>query len=204
MQAVKRDLYSPEEYLALEREASFKSEYYDGEIFAMSGGTLIHSLIQTNLGGLLMMRLMDRPCRVLNSDMRVKVEATTSYTYPDISVVCGAPQLEDARRDSLLNPVLLIEVLSPSSERFDRRGKFDIYRQIPSLKEYVLVSQDEMRVERYLRQPNEEWSLRVSVGPDAEAVFSSIEVSLRLSDIYHKVELPPAEPPPLEARMSQG
>lgn len=204
MQAAQKLSFTPEEYLALERQAEVRSEYFDGEIFAMAGGSQAHSLLASNLIRLLGNALEARPCRVYTSDMRVKVEATGLYTYPDVPVVCGKPQVEDSHGDTLLNPVLLIEVLSPSTERYDRRVKFDHYRKIPSLMEYVLVSQDEMRVERYRRQDNGEWAWQAAIGPDASILLSSIDVSLKLSDIFAKVELPPPAPIPAEARMSIG
>lgn len=199
MNAQLKSYLTPELYLELERQSETRHEYFDGEVFAMSGGSMAHSRLAVNLCFHLSLQLVDRPCEVVNSDMRVKVQATELYTYPDVSVVCGEPLLEDNRQDTLLNPLVIIEVLSPSTEGYDRGVKFDHYRQIPSLMEYVLVSQTEVRVERYLRLPNGEWSLKVATGLAAELSLPSLQVSLKLSDVYHKVTLPP---PPTIATVS--
>lgn len=191
MNALPTPYLTPGQYLEIERQAETRNEYFDGEMFAMSGGSRAHSRLSVNVTALLNGILAGRPCEVFNSDMRVKVEATDLYTYPDVSVVCGEPRLEDAHQDTLLNPLLIVEVLSPSTERYDRGTKFHHYRQISSLMEYVLVSQDEARIERFQRLPDGEWSLRVASGLDAELSLSSIDVTLKLADVYHKVTLLP-------------
>src|SRR5687768_7010868 len=137
---------TPEEYLAFERASQEKHEYVNGEVFAMSGGTIEHSLISGNIVRELGVALRHKPCDVLNADMRVKIEATGSYLYPDASVVCGGARLADGKRDNLLNPQVVFEVLSRSSEEYDRGVKFAQYRTLPSLADYVLVSQTEMKV----------------------------------------------------------
>jgi Uma2 family endonuclease len=139
---------SPQEYLAQERRAEFKSEYLRGEVFAMAGTTYEHTVIKDNLARKAGNQLENGTCRALTSDMRVKVNATGLYTYPDIAIVCDRPQFEDEVFDTLLNPRVVVEVLSDSTEKYDRGVKFGHYRQIPSLQEYVLVAQDRPLVER--------------------------------------------------------
>src|SRR5258707_8863935 len=147
---------SEAECLRLEREAEARSEYFDGEVFALAGGTRSHSLIQTNLIGELRSRLKSTDCVVYNTDLRVKVEATGLLTYPDVSVVCGEQRFLDEEEDTLLNPVVVVEVLSDSTEAYDRGKKFEHYRQIPSCRGYLLVSQKEPRIEQFIRQPDGE------------------------------------------------
>jgi Uma2 family endonuclease len=177
---------SPNEYLAFERAAEQKHEYADGEIFAISGGTFEHSLVAANLLRELGVSLAGRPCWPLTSDMRVKVEGSSRYLYPDGSVVCGEPLFEDARRDTLLNPKVVIEVLSESSEAYDRGDKFACYRTIPSLAEYLLASQTEPRLDHYVRQPDDGWLLR-SVGPGGRVRLPSLGCELAVDRIYADV-----------------
>jgi Uma2 family endonuclease len=189
-------LYSPEEYLAIERAAECKSEYADGRIHAMSGASRRHSLIVSNINRNLGNQLVDRPCEVHMADMRVKAALARSYRYPDVAVVCGQAELEDQHVDTLLNPTLLVEVLSPSTEASDRGGKFAEYRSIPSLREYLLVAQDQARIERYVRQ-GEGWYLTVAEGLDASAALDSIDCRLELREVYRRVL--DGEPVPEEA-----
>jgi Uma2 family endonuclease len=175
------------EYLALERQAEYKSEYYDGEIFAMTGASRRHNLISLSVGGKLYSRLLDSPCEVYSGDMRVRVPATGLYTYPDVVVVCGEPKFEDEHVDTLLNPVLIVEVLSKSTARYDRIDKFAHYRSIPSFAEYLLVSQDEYRVEHNARQPDGRWLLTDIRGKEEQVVLSSVGCALALADIYDRV-----------------
>jgi Uma2 family endonuclease len=177
---------SPEEYLAFERASDQKHEYADGEIFAMSGGTHEHSLIAGNVHGELRNALMERPCVVHGSDMRIKVAATNRYFYPDVSVVCGRPVFQDATRDVLLNPKAVIEVLSDSTERYDRGDKFQHYQQIASLTEYVLVSQTAPLVEHYARQADGSWIYR-ALGPGEHVRLASLECEIAVDRIYLKV-----------------
>ena len=177
---------TPEEYLTWERKSDTKHEYLGGEIIAMSGASRAHSLIVTNISGELYIQLKGSTCEVHTNDMRVRTHPEISYFYPDIVVVCGEPHFEDNIFDTLLNPVVLVEVLSPSTERYDRGEKFDYYQQLTSLREYVLVSQDEVRVELHHRQgtvwqPNEFRSLNDML------VLTSIECELPLADIYRRV-----------------
>ncbi len=186
-------LYSAEEYLALERAAEYKSEYADGLIYAMTGVSWEHSLIASNLSRILGNQLLDRPCEIHIADMRVKAALARSYRYPDIAVVCGKPEFEDGHFDTLLNPTLLVEILSPSTEASDRGRKFAEYRGIPSLLEYLLVSQELPRIERYARQA-EGWLLTVVEGFDATVKLDAIGCALDLREVYRKVlEEPRAE-----------
>ncbi len=178
--------YTAEEYLTLERSASCKSEFHDGQIYAMTGASRRHNLITVNIARELSVQLKKRPCEAYINDMRVKVAEARSYHYPDIVVVCGTPQFEDAHVDTLLNPTLLIEVLSSSTEAYDRGGKFAHYRKIPTLREYLLVTQDQPSIERYQRQ-GDVWILSEAVGLDAAVSLESIDCVLSLSEVYDKV-----------------
>ena len=183
---VKQTSYTAEEYLSLERGASIKSEFHDGQIYAMTGASRAHNLITINIARELSQQLKQRPCEAYINDMRVKATTARSYHYPDIAVVCGKPEFEDAQADTLLNPTLLIEVLSPSTEAYDRGGKFAHYRKIASLREYLLVTQDQPGIERYLRQ-GEVWILSEAQGLDASVSLESIDCRLSLREVYDKV-----------------
>ncbi len=178
-----------QEYLALDRAAEFRSEFLDGEMFAMSGGSMRHARLQRNLITELTVSLRGRNCEAFGSDFRVRVSARM-YTYPDITIVCGKPLLADERQDVLLNPSVIFEGLSPSTEKYDRGLKLQCYRTIDPLREYILVNQDEVRIEQYTRQPDNTWNLRDSIGLDSELRLDSIGVSLPLRSIYDSVELP--------------
>jgi len=182
---------SPEEYLRRERQAEHKSEYLNGEIFAMGGASEAHNLIAGNIFGELRPQLRERPCRAYISDMRVKVRSNGLYTYPDVVVVCGEPEFEDEEVDTLLNPTILIEVLSRSTERYDRIAKTSYYRTMDSLSEHMLVAQDEIRLEQYVRQPNGQWLLSEYVTLDAVVTLPSIDCTLRLSDVYDRITFEP-------------
>ena len=179
---------TPAEYLALERKATTKSEYFDGQIYAMSGASRAHNLIVANLLSALHTQLSKRDCEVYANDMRVKVDVTGLYTYPDVLVVCDEPRFEDASLDTLLNPNVLVEVLSPSTEAYDRGEKFSHYRHLESLQEYVLVAQNCIRVEHYLRQ-EEQWLL-TEFSEFADLFrLPSINCELSTRAIYAKVKL---------------
>jgi Uma2 family endonuclease len=158
----------------------------------MAGGTRAHSLIATNLGAELRNQLKNTNCVVYNADLRVKVEATGLLTYPDLSIVCGEQRFIDQEDDTLLNPGVIIEVLSDSSEAYDPGKKFEHYRQIPACREYLLVSQKEPRVEQFARQANGEWLLKEAVGLSAEIKMPSLGVFLRLAEVFAKVQFTPA------------
>lgn len=187
MSALPKKLYSPEEYLALERVAEYKSQYFAGEIFAMAGGSPRHNLISTNVIGELHTRLKGRPCKVYPSDQRLKISASGLYTYPDISVVCGEEQFDD--EDLLLNPLLLVEILSESTEAFDRGKKFEHYRKIPSLREYLLIAQDRYKVEQYAKQEDGRWVL-LSEASDLQDVIQlpSLNCELAVAELYYQIK----------------
>lgn len=194
MVAVQSPLLTPEEYLAIERDSAEKHEYVAGEVVAMAGASRRHNLIQsTTLTGL-NNALATRPCEVYPSDMRVKVSTLGIYTYPDITVVCGEPDLEDAEQDTLLNPTVIIEVLSPATERYDRGLKFHRYQLIPSLRDYLLIAQDRPLVEHYARGDDGRWSQSVHEGLSASIALRSIGCSLPLAEVYRKAGFDSAAP----------
>lgn len=190
MSTAARSYLSPEEYLEIDRAAEQKSEYVDGQMFAMAGGSRNHNLIVTNLARELSLALKGRPCEVYPSDLRIWIPENNRYTYPDASVVCGDPEFLDEHLDTLLNPTLIVEVLSPTTELYDRGKKFERYRSIESLQSYVLVSQDERRVEQYVRQADGRWLFSDTVGEEGVVSLPSIECELKLAEIYDKVILP--------------
>jgi Uma2 family endonuclease len=179
---------SEAQYLEIERAAEFKSEFFDGEMFAMAGGSRRHSLIASNLIRELGNQLKGRPCVVYNSDLRIKIEATGRYTYPDASVVCGASKSVTGADDTLVNPVLLAEVLSDSMEAYDRGKKSEQYRQITSLREYLLISQKEPHIELMVRGENQ-WILHEASGANGSIELPGLEITLSLAEIYSKVSL---------------
>ncbi|MGB2611131.1 MAG: Uma2 family endonuclease [Isosphaeraceae bacterium] len=181
--------FTPQEYLALERKSETRNEYYNGEIFAMAGASREHNLTVANLLRDIGNQLEDRPCESYPSDMRVFIEATGLYTYPDVSVVCGEPRFQDREVDTLLNPTVIVEVLSPSTEAYDRGDKFRHYRRIDSLREFVLISQDRMMVERYTRQ-GKDWVLSEMTDPDQVLKLESIGCQIPLDRIYAKIKFP--------------
>ncbi len=179
-----------QQYLTIERAAEFKSEFLNGEMFAMSGVTMEHSDLQTNIIIELGAALRGRDCRISGSDMRVRISATGMYAYPDVSVVCGKRLLADEHQDILLNPVVIFEILSPSTEQYDRGLKFQHHRTIESLKEYILVDQNKVRIEQYIRQDTTTWTLRDHQRLEDELRMDSIGVTLPLARIYERVEFP--------------
>lgn len=184
MAAQAQPRWSVEEYLAQERAGEIKHEYFDGEIFAMSGASRAHNLICANLLAALHGRLRPRGCEVYPGDMRVHAPATGLYTYPDVSVACEPPRFEDDTFDTLLNPSLIAEVLSPSTEDYDRGRKFAHYRGLPSLRLYLLIAQSEIRVELYVRQAGDRWLLSESRDPDEILDLDAVGVQLRVAEIY--------------------
>jgi Uma2 family endonuclease len=194
MSAAPKPKFTPAEYLALERKAAFKSEYLNGEMFAMAGANRVHVIIRDNFAGELHAVLKGTPCRAYSVDMRVKVDATGLFTYPDIAIVCGMPQFEDDAFDTLLNPRAIVEVLSDSTEKYDRGTKFRHYRQIASLQEYVLVAQDEPLVERHVRQPDGSWLLTEFAALDRVFEFASVPARVPLAEIYRDVTFPETPP----------
>lgn len=190
---------TPEEYLAIERKAETKSEYFAGEMFplgsmgkphdafAMTGATRRHNLVAGNVFAALHRQLAERPCEVYPSDMRVRIPATGLYTYPDVTVVCGEPKFEDDYLDTLLNPVVIVEVLSASTEAYDRGKKFEQYQHIETLVEYVLVSQEPYRVEQYVRQDVAQWLYLEAHRAEDVVKLNSINCEFALKDVYAKV-----------------
>ena len=177
------------EYLALERHSEVKHEFLDGELFAMAGSSEAHNLIVGNLVRELGNRLLEGPCKVYPSDMRVKVNQTGLYTYPDVSAVCSGAVFEDERRDTLLNPQVIFEVLSPSTEAYDRGKKFQYYSRIESLTAYLLVSQTSARVASYVRQADRQWLLTMFDRLDDSIVLPALGCELPLASLYKKVDL---------------
>jgi Uma2 family endonuclease len=186
---------SPEEYLEFERRADEKHEYRDGVIVAMSGARRAHNIISTNINGLLWQHLRNRDCESYSNDMRVFLPIDNIYAYPDIAVVCGKPEFQDQVFDTLLNPVVLFEILSDSTEGYDRGDKFRSYRKISSLREYILVSQYRRQVEKYTRHGDGFWMLTDAAGPDSAITLESIDCTLTLAEIYDKVDFEGGEGP---------
>ncbi len=181
--------YTPEQYLALERNQEYKNEYFNGQLFAMGGASRQHNQITFNIAGELRSQMKGRPCIAYVNDMRVKVSQTGLYTYPDVAAACGEPQFEDTHMDTLLNPSVIIEVLSDSTEAYDRGEKFAHYRRLTSLIEYVLISQDRVCIEKYVRQ-HEQWVLSEFTDSERKIDLGSIGCDLLLHEIYDKVEFP--------------
>lgn len=194
--------YSVEEYLRRERDSVDKHEYRDGEILLMAGGSANHSLITVNVLGELRSRLKGKPCRVFDSNLRILIPHKTLYTYPDATVVCGPIQYDsrDSSNGTALNPRLIVEVLSPSTEAYDRGDKFDSYREIESLQEFVLVSQISPHIQTFVRQKEGMWLFGAFGGIDAIAKLRSLEIELPLREAYAGVEFPPPAPVPQSER----
>ncbi len=186
--AAARTYLTPEEYISFERKATTKHEYLKGQIVAMSGASRAHSFITGDIFGELRDQLKGQKCEVHSSDMRVRIHSTNSYFYPDVVVACEEPRFEDNVFDTLLNPRVVIEVLSPSTEAYDRGEKFEFYKQLDSLQEYLLVSQDKVLVEHYRCQETE-WLRREYKELGDVMSLCSIECMLRLQDIYARTEL---------------
>lgn len=187
---LKKKYISEEEYLEMEAVSPVKHEYYDGEIFQMAGASYEHNLTAGNIYASLHFQLRKkRDCAAFQNDMRLLVEKTGLYTYPDVLVVCGKPKIKKVKGlDNILNPILIVEVLSPSTADYDKGAKFDQYRTIESLREYVLVWQDKKRVAHYAKRDDGSWILNDFIGEDAAIELQSIECSISMEDIYDKVE----------------
>jgi Uma2 family endonuclease len=188
MSSQPKSFLTPQEFLEQERKAERKSEYLAGEVFAMAGASEQHVLIVKNLAVALDFQIRGASCRVYLTDMRVRVECSGLYTYPDLVAVCGKPAFEDEKRDTLLNPLLIVEVLSRSTENYDRGGKFAMYRKLDSLQEYLLVTQYAVHVERYLRQPGGQWLMTEADHLEDSLQLSSVPAILKLKDIYQQVD----------------
>ena len=190
---------TPEEYLRIERDAPYKSEYYGGEMFSMAGGTARHSLIATNIAGFLRAALKGRRCTPYNSDLRIGIPVEGLYTYPDVSVFCDPLVFVPDTDDTATNPTVIVEVLSKTTEAYDRGRKFEHYRRLPSLREYVLVAQDTPTVERFTREGDGRWVLTAASGLDAAMPIGALEIELPLAEIYDHVDFVSAETPPAPA-----
>ncbi len=188
MTAQPKQYITEQVYLAFERSSTRKHEYFDGEIVAMSGGTVAHNLISGNMFASLHTQLRGAGCRAFTSDLRLKVMATGLHTYPDVTVVCGHFQFVDESRDTLMNPVVIIEVLSPSTERYDRGMKFQNYRTIATLQEYILIAQDKPQIEHYVRQASGRWIFEEAQEVTELITLPSIHCRLAMSDVYDGVD----------------
>lgn len=178
---------SPEDYLTTERAAEMRSEYHDGEVFAMAGASYAHNLIVANLIAALRPRLRGGSCAVLPSDLRLWIEASRRYVYPDVTVVCGDPRFTDEHRDTLTNPIVLVEVLSKATEAYDRGEKFELYRTLPSFAEYLLFAQDRPHCEHFVRQPGDRWLLTEEHRLDVPLELASIGCELTLEEVYEEI-----------------
>jgi len=185
-EALKR--LTPDEYLKLEETSEIKHEYYDGEIFALSGGSSNHSRIAINVQSALNIAFRKKNCSVFNSDLRVLIESNGLYTYPDVSALCGEIKFAEGRNDTIINPALIIEVLSDSTKDYDRGQKFELYRALPSLKEYVLIHQDQIYIEQYVKQSSGQWLLTDIKKEQEKLVLESVEEILSIEEIYEKVQ----------------
>ena len=183
----KPKFHTPEEYLEYERKSEIRHEYIDGEIYEMAGANKRHNRISINVVRLLDNQLLERDCNVYGSDMRVRITSTGKYTYPDVVAICGEEIFEDETEDTLLNPMLIVEVLSKSTEAYDRGGKFEYYQTIESFGEYVLITQEPFRVEQFVRKDRNVWTYFEFRKSDDVVKLNSIGCELALRDIYHKV-----------------
>jgi Uma2 family endonuclease len=191
MEPARRQSLSENDYLTRERAAQVKHEYVNGELIAMAGASPQHNVVASNIAGVLREQLRNRPCLVLPSDQRVFVPATGLYAYPDVTVVCGRPEFHAKDDWILLNPVVIFEVLSESTEAFDRGAKFAHYRHLDSLAEYVLVAIGERRVEHYRRVASAQWMLTSHETPDAAVALPALGLDLPLAQIFEKLDLLP-------------
>ncbi|MBI4673196.1 MAG: Uma2 family endonuclease [Chloroflexi bacterium] len=180
--------YTPEEYLAREAQAEYKSEYYDGEIRMMAGGSEDHSIIAGNVITELNLRLGSKPCRVYTSDMRLWIKRRGTYTYPDAMVICGKTEFQTGRTDVVTNPIVIVEVLSPSTREHDRIEKFALYKQIESLREYVMVDSERTVVFILRREPDSKWTIEILMHPTDVLALESLEIEIPLEKLYAKVE----------------
>jgi Uma2 family endonuclease len=195
MSTLSKPYLTPEQYLAIERQAEFKSEYYQGEMFAMSGARRAHNLIAVNAVRELSQQLRGRSCEAYSNDMRVRVTSEELYTYPDLIIVCGEPMFLDNSFDTLLNPNVIVEVLSESTEAYDRGQKFKLYRSLDSLAEYLLISSQQVSAELFTRQSDGLWLLNAKSSLEDSLDLQSVDCRLRLADLYEKVAFSPPQPP---------
>lgn len=181
-------LYSPEEYLALEEEAEYKSEYLAGQIYAMAGGSANHDRISSDINAILNVGLRSTPCESFSSDLRILVNESGLYTYSDTMVICGPIDFATNRNDTVTNPVVIVEVLSNSTKNYDRGEKFQLYRAIPSFRDYVLIHQDQVFIEYYHKEEHSRWVLREFNDINATLRLHAIDFDISLRDIYARVD----------------
>ncbi|HEX8282283.1 MAG TPA: Uma2 family endonuclease [Pyrinomonadaceae bacterium] len=179
---------TPEEYLAAERLSETRSEYLDGGVYPMTGASLNHGRIVVNVATELALQLRERDCDVLVTDMKVRLQESRKFFYPDVVVLCGAPRFHDERKDTITNPDIVVEVLSPSTEAFDRGAKFKAYQTIESLKEYLLVAQERPFIEQFVRSETGKWEYAAAIGLESSLALPSIECKLDLGAVYKRVE----------------
>lgn len=202
MSAILKPRYTPEEYLAVERASEFRHEFYRGEMFEMAASSEAHNLITGNVSFALRECLRDNGCRVYFSNLRVQIRANGLYTYPDVAVACPPIEFEDETRDTLLNPQVIVEGLSKSTEKYDRAKKFELFRELASLKQYILISQVEPRVDSYVRQADGvAWLMVPSAGLEGTLDFPTVECRLSLAEVYRDVDfsLTQAEAEPIRS-----
>jgi Uma2 family endonuclease len=193
MSAQAQPRLTPEEYLELDRKSEVRHEYYNGKMYAMAGGSPNHARIISKLQGELYVALKNTGCEAVSSELRTRIAHDGLYTYPDIVVFCGEPDFATDKKDTLTNPVLLIEVLSPTTEAYDRGFKATEYRKLASVQEYAFVLQTEPRIELLRRQPGGGWLLSETVGIDATCHFESVGCDIALADVYDKIIFPPED-----------
>jgi len=193
-----KQLLTPEEYLRRERDSLDKHEFYRGEVFAMAGGSAEHSRITANAIRRIGERLDGSPCGVFDSNLRIRIPSSSLYTYPDVSVICGPLEYDplDRSRETVLNPRVLVEVLSPSTEAYDRGTKFENYQQIDSLREYLLLSQNVARAETFLRQPDNTWLYTAVTGLETSVLLASLRIEVPLAELYAGITFPPTATTP--------
>jgi len=188
MSIAQKTALTPQQYLEQERQAELRSEYFDGQLLAKTGSSADHCTIVGNIAVGIRQQFRNRTCEVFMNMMRIKVIKSSSYFYPDVVAVCGKPQFEDKEQDVLLNPTMIIEVLSPSTEQYDRSTKFEHYRSIESLVDYILVAQDKIHVEHYVRQSDRSWLFSEYKSAEEKIQIASIGCELSVAEIYEKVE----------------
>lgn len=187
--APKYNYVSQEEYLEMERTSEMKHEYYKGEVFAMSGASLRHNIITKNLNTLILPFLKRKKCDMFGSDLRIHIPENTLYTYPDLTIVCDKPELSDEKEDSIINPSAILEILSKSTKNYDRGNKFNLYRSIDTLKEYILIDSTEISVEIFTKQDDKKWNLTEFKQLSDSFVISTIGLTLQLTDVYEEVNI---------------
>ena len=187
MASLPKTFITPEQYLAIDRESETKCEYYDGRIIAFAGASRSHNLLVGNVFAGIHRQLLNRNCNVYPSDLRVRVSKTQMYAYPDVVVTCGEERFADDSKDTLLNPTVLFEVLSESTANYDRGDKFENYRRIESLREYIIIYQEPYRVDQFVRQNDTQWLLTEHSGKDETIEIRSIGCELALKEIYAKI-----------------